>query len=946
MASAAQQPELSERAHRYSAAVWVSATSLFAILMGLAVLVGWQFRISFLKNPLPMAHSSFMTPNAALCFILLGLSLWVQRKRIRGRLLWWFSKGCAAFVLLFGTLTVLEYAFGIDIGIDRIFFRHRLSDWTLAPPVGRYALITAVAFTLLGMALLLLDRPKQRLSEFFPLTVAFIAFVNILGYLYGARFLYAIGSTNNIAIHTASVFLALSIGLLLSRPDAGIASILVSDDVDGTLARRFLAAILILLPGLGWLRLQSERHSIIEPALGTALLVCISVVIFVTLTANSARLLRSENQRRQTAEQELRKSERQFRELAERLRQATDLVGLSPYTWDPQSGALQWDPGVKAMWGLPPDAVVNHEMFLAGIHPGDRAYVEERIARSLAPAGDGAYEAEYRVNRADGVQHWVSACGRTTFADGKPVIHLGVVLDITDRKRIEEEVRKNRDRLEMFIRYAPASLAMLDREMRYVRCSTRWLQDTGLGERDVLGKCHYDMFPLLPAHWKEAHRRGLAGETLRDEEEWVAADGKQHMIRWEIHPWGDSGVESGGIIIFMEDITERKRAEAKLKAEQDRLAGIISSAMDAIISVDENQRITVFNRAAEEIFRCPASRAIGRPLDDFIPARFRGAHREHISRFGNTGVTTRTMYRPGTLYGLRADGEEFPIEASISQVEIDEKKLFTVILRDITERKRAEEQRKQAEAALVNSEKLAAMGRLAATIAHEINNPLEAVTNALYLMGSDLALSTHSRHHLTMAERELMRVAHLTKKTLGFYRETTTPGKVSIPSLVEEVIEVYAPRFLRQGIKLNKCMPKQLSVTTVAGEIRQVISNVVANAIDAMPNGGTLHLRVGSCSARDGSVHIVIGDTGVGIEPALRHKIFDPLFTTKGKLGTGLGLWVTREILTRQAGTIRVRSRVKKGTVFTICLSDSAPGKKDPASLDRLHGIATSSSGG
>jgi PAS domain S-box-containing protein len=137
------------------------------------------------------------------------------------------------------------------------------------------------------------------------------------------------------------------------------------------------------------------------------------------------------------------------------------------------------------------------------------------------------------------------------------------------------------------------------------------------------------------------------------------------------------------------------QAEEVLRDSQARLAGIVDSAMDAIISVDEQQRILLFNRAAEKMFRCSADDAIGLPLDRFIPERFRSLHPSHIQSFGQTGTTTRAMAGARTIYGLRADGEEFPLEASISQVEVGGQKLYTVILRDITERKRAEERFQQ-----------------------------------------------------------------------------------------------------------------------------------------------------------------------------------------------------------------------------------------------------------
>ena len=165
------------------------------------------------------------------------------------------------------------------------------------------------------------------------------------------------------------------------------------------------------------------------------------------------------------------------------------------------------------------------------------------------------------------------------------------------------------------------------------------------------------------------------------------------------------------------DIAEHKRTDEALRDSQERLLGIISSAMDAIITVDSDQKIIVFNRAAEQIFRCPAKDAVGQALEKFIPQRFREAHRKHIRSFGQTGVSSRSMYSPGTLMGVRADGEEFPVEATISQVKTASETLYSVILRDVSVRKRTEDELRQAQ-------KMEAVGHLAGGIAHEFNNYL------------------------------------------------------------------------------------------------------------------------------------------------------------------------------------------------------------------------------
>lgn len=237
---------------------------------------------------------------------------------------------------------------------------------------------------------------------------------------------------------------------------------------------------------------------------------------------------------------------------------------------------------------------------------------------------------------------------------------------------------------------------------------------------------------------------------------------------------------------------------------------------------------------------------------------------------------------------------------------------------DITERRRAEE-------ALRNAEKLAAAGRLAASIAHEINNPLEAVTNLIFLARTTGAVDANGKELLTMAEEELRRASHLTKQTLGFYRDSTLPSRFKVTDVIDDVLSLYARRLEARSVKLKKEYSDPGEMYGMAGEIRQAISNLVANAIDAMSNsGGTLHIRLRrTMHSQNGSaLRIVVADTGVGIPTHLRRRIFEPFFTTKPATGTGLGLWLTKSIVEKHRGAIRLSSSSsgKTGTAFVLTL--------------------------
>jgi PAS domain S-box-containing protein len=237
---------------------------------------------------------------------------------------------------------------------------------------------------------------------------------------------------------------------------------------------------------------------------------------------------------------------------------------------------------------------------------------------------------------------------------------------------------------------------------------------------------------------------------------------------------------------------------------------------------------------------------------------------------------------------------------------------------DTTERRRAEE-------ALRNTEKLAVAGRLAASIAHEINNPLEAVTNLVFLARTTGAANARGEKLLTAAEEELKRAAHLTKQTLGFYRDRTLPSRFNITEVIEDVLSLYAGRIESRCITVKKDYDNPGQMHGMIGELRQAISNLVANAVDAMSgSGGTLHIRVRrTMHSRNGSVlKITIADTGTGIPVELQKRIFEPFFTTKLETGTGLGLWLTKNIVKNHRGTIRLSSSNagKTGTVFLLTI--------------------------
>ena len=232
---------------------------------------------------------------------------------------------------------------------------------------------------------------------------------------------------------------------------------------------------------------------------------------------------------------------------------------------------------------------------------------------------------------------------------------------------------------------------------------------------------------------------------------------------------------------------------------------------------------------------------------------------------------------------------------------------------------------KKAEEALIGSEKLASAGRMAAVLAHEINNPLAAVMNLLFLAQTTADTPASVRQYLKMADDELKRIAHITRQTLGFYRESSVPATFQVATLLNSVIDLLQAKRVSTQVVVEKQCDDLLQMTAIFGELRQVISNLMLNSLDALGAGGRITLRASkSRKPSDGSprIRITIADNGKGISAIALPKIFEPFFTTKGSTGNGLGLWVCKQIVEKHHGSISVRSRtsVPHGTTFSITL--------------------------
>jgi PAS domain S-box-containing protein len=357
---------------------------------------------------------------------------------------------------------------------------------------------------------------------------------------------------------------------------------------------------------------------------------------------------------------------------------------------------------------------------------------------------------------------------------------------------------------------------------------------------------------------------------------------------------------------IVQDVTQRKAGEQAMQ----RLAAIVESSDDAIVSKDLNGTVTSWNPGAEKMFGYTAKEMVGRHITTIIPPEL---HDDEAKILATIARGERIEHFDTVR--LRKNGETIAVSLTVSPVKDEAGRIVGAakIARDITQRKKTEQ-------SLIMSDRLAAVGRLAATVAHEINNPLEAVTNLIYLAKTS-ADSNEVKNFLAAAEEQMATVSYLTRQTLGFYRETTGARPVKPGEIVSSLRTIFAARARNKGIGFDEEIKSDAEINAIPGEIRQVFANLVSNSIDAIQGPGKIRIRVSAArnrgsGIRDG-IRITIADTGCGIPADVRSKVFEPFFTTKRDVGTGLGLWVCKSIVDNHRGSIRIRSATTPGKSWT-----------------------------
>jgi PAS domain S-box-containing protein len=389
------------------------------------------------------------------------------------------------------------------------------------------------------------------------------------------------------------------------------------------------------------------------------------------------------------------------------------------------------------------------------------------------------------------------------------------------------------------------------------------------------------------------------------------------------------------VLGIVTDLTELKRTQESIRENQSRLSSIITSAMEAIITLDEHLRIRSFNPASEQMFRCSEAEALGQSIDRFIALSQKVAGQSHSDEPDHNSVAGLVEGNMRTIKGVRVNGENFPIEASISKVKVGKEELYTLILRDITERVKAEETQRNLQAQLLQSQKMEAVGSLAGGIAHDFNNILSVIIGNSELVKSKLSSNHHAMKYIDEVIHASDRAQELVQQILAFSRKQDSNYR-----------PVRLHYILREGMKLLRAsIPATVEikldfpvkgplVLADATQIHQVVMNLCTNAAQAMDGtDGKLILRQKSIEYDDRAMLFhpdlkkgryavfTVQDSGTGMDAVTLKRIFEPFFTTKGPgKGTGLGLAIVHAIVKNHGGVTKVQSQMGKGTQVDIYL--------------------------
>lgn len=915
------------------------------ILAGAGVLAGWIFSIEALKTVFPGFVA--MRPNTAFALLLSGGALWIyQRPHLpnwREPILTTLAVGAAGL----GLLTLAERFGGFSLGAEHLFLP--VPAGMSGEEQGRMALSVAASLILVNGAILLVDRTSRLVvPHVCVIAAAALSGLTAIGHVFGEPLLTGLVSYTAMAPHTAWAMLLLCAGFVLAHPASTIMTIVGDEGPAGFVVRRLLPAVFILPVLLGWLWWQGEGRGWYEAAFAMTLFVSSAMFTLGIVVWVAGHLVQGLELRRASAEQQRMRSE-------ERLLRAVTEAPVPMVIHDDADQILHMSQGWTTSSGYSIEDAPTITKWIALAQPHARAEAEAYI-KSLAGTEVTVRGGETTIRtRKGGERVWeYSTTPLGTLGEGRPTF-LTMAIDVTERRRSELELRRLNEQLELRISERTAELTRanqsLQRQSEQLREQAELLDlaSDGILVRDLQGRIVYWSAgaTAMLGYTRDEALGQIAGTLLKKEfneprgeierevlqaGHWAGEvlmtrkDGAKITVEssWTLTRSGRQAPQ--GVLEIHRDVTARRLAAESLRESELRFRAVAETASAGVVMADEAGTIRYWNPGAEAMFGRAEEDALGQPLSSIMPERYRAAHQAGLHRYITTGET-RMLGRSVEMVGLRRDGEEFPVELSVSSWRTSKGAFFSAFLRDITARKDAEAVlRAQAQELARSNQELEQFAYVAS---HDLQEPLRMVSNYTQLLAQRYRdkLDGDALEFIDFAVDGAKRMQALIHDLLQYAR-VGTRGKEFKPAPANDILAATVAN-LAGAIAEAKADVRVDQLPTIRcdqTQLAQVFQNLIGNAIKFRRKDVAPLVHV-SAVPEDGAWRFQVTDNGIGIDQKYFDRIFQMFQRLHGREkydGTGIGLALCRKIIERHGGRIHVESQPGRGTTFSFTIPDPA----------------------
>ena len=616
---------------------------------------------------------------------------------------------------------------------------------------------------------------------------------------------------------------------------------------------------------------------------------------------------------------ERKRMEREIREATKRFEKIAEMGDDGIIVFDEDSRIEFANQMASEIIGLPKDHILGREFFSL-IGKRDEEFLEEMVMRGEGMGEKVCTEMSLHTSQ-DQVKASEVCIAPTRSEDGR-IKTYAYIRDITERKKFEKELKESEEKFRNLFERVQHGLFISTQEGRFLDCNQAMLEMAGYPNKEEFLKINIANDLYVNPEDREAFRRLVEQQGfVKDlEVEFKKKNGEKITVLLTAHVKRD---EKGQVVRYEGiniDISDRKRMERELKEANDFLMNLIDSSVDGIIVTNMKGDILLFNKGAENLLGYKSEEVVEKMhIRNIYPP---GVAKEVMDKLKSPdygGIGKLTSF---PIVHRRKDGEliEGDLSASLIYDEKGNEIASVGIFKDLRERLRIERELQKMQEALLQSEKLAAMGRLTSQIAHELNNPIYGIMNTLELLKTEISPESKRRRILDLSLSEIQRLSEMLRNMLSFSKpEEEKRRPIKIDDLIEGILLMMEKQMRESNIQVETSFDPDIpEIMASTNQMRQVMLNLIKNAKEAMPKGGNLFIRTGK---EDNRVLIHIQDTGMGIPEEIRDKIFEAFFTTKQKVkGVGLGLSVCYGIIKDHGGEIKVESEEGKGTTFVISL--------------------------